>query len=129
MFMASGAGSLVGAVGPDRFRRMRYIVTMGVLIIVLGGAASLWPNSGIFSATGANSWRLTSFGWPMEVWSREEHIYETVTSAPGERQQKVEAVRYPPRYKIRWAHAAVVFAATVAASSVLAFLLLPSRDK
>jgi len=96
---------------------MRHILTIFGLAVLITGAVSIIHNSSHGLGTGANSWDFRSFGWPVEIWSRTEQVYQTVTISPAER--KVETVRYPTRYSVRWMNAGLVFTGAVAAGYVL----------
>jgi hypothetical protein len=106
---------------------MRYTLCVLGLAFLIGGVASLVRNSSHGLGTGANSWDFRSFGWPVEVWSLAEHTYQTVTVSPGQR--KVETVRYPTRYSVKWLNAGMVFAGAVATSYAIGLFVFPSRHK
>jgi hypothetical protein len=108
-------------IGPPRTGRMRYTLTILGLAVLITGVASLAHNSSHGLGTGANSTDFKSFGWPVEVWSRTEHIYQTVTFSPGQR--KIETVHYPTRYSVTWMNAGMIFAGAVAVSYVLALCI------
>ncbi len=112
-------------VGRKQTAHMRHILTIFGLAVLITGAVSMIHNSSHGLGTGANSWDFRSFGWPVEIWSRTEHVYQTVTISPGER--KVETVRYPTRYSVRWMNAGLVFAGAVAAGYALSVWVFPPK--
>jgi hypothetical protein len=104
---------------------MRHILTILGLAALIAAAVSMIHNSSHGLGTGANSWDHRSFGWPVEIWSRTEHVYRTVTISPGGR--KVETVRYPTRYSVRWTNAVLVLAGALAAGYAVSVWVLPSK--
>lgn len=104
-------------------RRPLIILGLAALVLV---AASLVPNSSHGLGTGSNSWDFRSFGWPVETWSRTEHVYQTVAVSPDER--RVETVHYPTRYSVRWVNAGTVFAGAIVACYAFSMWMFPSKD-
>src|ERR1043166_7431512 len=105
---------------------MRYTLSILGLAFLITGTMSLVHNSAHYLGTGANSWDFRSFGWPVEVWSRTEHIYQSVVVSSGE--SKTETEHYPTRYSVRWMNAGIIFAGALAASSALVLCLFPPRN-
>lgn len=81
--------------------------TILLLAALITGAASLVSNSGHALGTGANDWDFRSFGWPVEIWSRTKHTYQTVTVTGMD--VKRETIEYPTKYSVNWTNAGLVY--------------------
>ena len=106
---------------------MRYTLSILGLAILITGALSLVRNSSHGLGTGANSWDVKSFGWPVEVWSRTVHTYRTVDYSDGKRE--VKEVRYPTKYSVRWLQAGLLFAGALAVSYIFVLCVFPQKDE
>ncbi len=101
-------------------RRVFYLSGVVGLALVLTAALSLPLYDFHDLGLGANDWNTQSFGWPVAIWSRTVHTYQTVTIlSSGER--KVQEIHDPNQYSIRWGSASGVFGGALVVSSVCCF--------
>jgi hypothetical protein len=106
---------------------MRYTLVIYALAILIAGGLCLVGNSSHGLGTGANYWDFRSFGWPVEIWSRTKHTYQTLTISPGER--KVERVDYPTQYSVKWVNAGMVFGGALGVSFLLSMCIPRPKDR